>query len=188
MTKVLDCEFVITDNWTILSGSATGFGDGTDYIQVSRTSPYAVGLSVSVTGDASLIDRVEFDSTVEPDVENYGYYDSNNEWVNLSNTNTLSYDVSGSTFHIIYSFDSYSTTIDRLWVTLKSSLATLSNFRIYDASGNILNMETSPSDDDDDTYTATFSPSLGPYRRCCMSILLDVAEYPLIYFPSSDDE
>ncbi len=137
---LLEFEYVAQTGWTT-SGSPTGFGKGKNSITIDVDNSTATILRVSVSGDASKVAKIEYDCNLSGT--------SLWAWVDAESTphqgatgitETTNEDL---TYHVSVNVNGVAdedATMFLTYISYSSAQRVLSNFRVYDSNGALLNM------------------------------------------------
>lgn len=139
---VLDCSFAVQTGWTV-DGDPIKFGHGEDSLTIDVDIATATMVRIEVDGDASLIDRIEYDCNIS-DTIMWNWVDSSDtsHQMNTGIEETTNEDL---TKHVSITVGGVMDSTIKMFLTYISSYSStqrvFSNFRVYDANNELLNME-----------------------------------------------
>lgn len=159
LEPTLECEYAPLTTWTT-SGTESEFGRGTTDITVNTSGLSNAVLLMNITGDASIIDKIEYDSNIG-NTRLYQWKDSESNSHQVTTGITETTLENGDTRVSIDISETLPEEIEELVTLTTTSTDTereLSNLRVYDSNGNALNMETVT------TETTTTVVSIAPFE------------------------
>lgn len=137
----LECAFALPTGWTA-EGSLTGFGEGKNSLTINLDIQNATVLRITMEGDASKVAKIEYDCNISG-ASFWAWVDSEStpHQVLTGLTETTNEDL---TYHVKIEVNEVMDEEINMFLTYldnySSAQRVLSNFRVYDSNGTLLNM------------------------------------------------